>query len=137
TVQFSSPTYSIAENGGVATIEVKLSDVATGKVTVNFSTSDGTATEDSDYTGAYGTLEFNAGDKSKTFTVPILDDNIPELNETVNLTLSAPSGATLGMNSTAVLTIIDDDAPGTFVVFAAPKYYVMENSPQATILVML
>jgi Calx-beta domain len=52
-----------------------------------------------------------AGDTvAKTINVPIINDSIFEGNETVNLALSNPTGgATLGVSSTAVLTIMDDD----------------------------
>jgi hypothetical protein len=41
--------------------------------------------------------------------VPILNDTSIELAETVNLTLSSPTNATLGMLNAAVLTILDND----------------------------
>src|SRR5262249_36856199 len=82
-------------------------------VSVNYATSNGTATAGADYTAVSGTLTFGIGDTSKTFTVPIINDTLVEGNETVNLTLSSPtSGATLGGQATAVLTIQDDDTSG-------------------------
>jgi hypothetical protein len=42
--------------------------------------------------------------------VPILDDALLEPGETVSLTLSQPTNATLGAISSATLTILDDDA---------------------------
>ena len=50
--------------------------------------------------------------RTRPSTIPILDDMLVEANETVNLTLSSPTGgATLGNPATAVLTIIDNDTP--------------------------
>ncbi|MCY7346197.1 MAG: hypothetical protein LH614_08225, partial [Pyrinomonadaceae bacterium] len=110
-LQFSGATYSANENGGTATITVTRSGGSDGAVGVNYATSNGTATAGSDYTATNGALSWNAGEAgSKTFTVPILDDNLLEGDETVNLTLSSPTGgATLGSPNTAILTIVDNE----------------------------
>jgi len=124
TLQFSTASYSSSEGSGTATITVSRSGGSSGAVSVNYSTSNGTATAGSDYTAASGTLNWADGDSaSKTFTVAITDDTAAESSETVNLTLSTPSGgATLGSPSSAVLTIVDNDdgvtsctAPGVTV----------------------
>jgi CSLREA domain-containing protein len=110
TLQFSAAGYSVAENGGTATITVNRTAGSSGTVTVHYATSNGTATAGQDYTSASGTLTFAPGVTSQTFTIPILDDTLAEPNETVNLTLSGPTGgASLGTQSTAVLTILDND----------------------------
>ena len=110
--QFSLSTYSVNENGGSVTITVTRTGGSNGAVGVSYATSNGTATAGSDYTSTSGTLSWADGDtSSKTFSIPILDDSAYETDETVNLTLSSPTGgATLGSPSTAVLTIIDNDA---------------------------
>ncbi|GEM_PF-5389579 len=112
-LQFSSATYNVNENGGTATITATRTGGSSGAVSVHYATSDGTAAADSDYTAASGTLNWADGDAaSKIFTVPITDDTTVEGNETVNLTLSGPTGgATLGSLSTAVLTIMEPVAP--------------------------
>ena len=111
-VQLSSLTYSINENAGTATITVTRTLVNPGAVTVNYATSNGTATAGQDYTATSGTLSWAANDATaKNFAIPISDDNSLESHETVNITLSNPTGgAVIGSPGASVLTIIDDDS---------------------------
>lgn len=118
TLQFSSATYPVGEGGGIATITVTRTGAAGNAVSVNYAASNGSATGGAmcggavDYQNTSGTLNFAAGDLSKTFNIPICDDAVSEGDETVNLALSSPSmPAVLGANSAAVLTIVDDDLP--------------------------
>jgi hypothetical protein len=55
-----------------------------------------------------GTLSFAPGESSKTFPVLINQDMYIEGNETFSVSLSNPSGATLGQQKMATVTIIDD-----------------------------
>ncbi|HXI62728.1 MAG TPA: Calx-beta domain-containing protein, partial [Pyrinomonadaceae bacterium] len=111
TLQFSAANYSVNENGGTATFTVTRSGGNTGAVSVHYASFDGTATAGSDYTAVSGTLNWADGDAgSKTVSVPILNDSLNEIDETVNLVLTNPGGgAALGNLAAAVLTIIDDD----------------------------
>ena len=72
---------------------VTLNRAPSGTVTVDYATSDNTATSGSDYTATSGTLSFAAGETAKTISVPVLDDAHNEGSETLTLTLSNPSGA--------------------------------------------
>ena len=110
TVQFSAANYTVNENGIVATITVTRTGSTSGAATVEYATRNGTATDKGDYTPALGTLRFNPGDASKTFTVSIIDDAFIEPDEIVNLTLRNPVGAALGGTATATLTILDNDS---------------------------
>ena len=95
------------------TINVTRTGGSGGAVSVQYATtSGGTATANDDYAPVSGTLNWGGdGDSAnKTFTVPITDDTAYESNETVNLSLSSPGGgASLGNQSSAPLTISDND----------------------------
>jgi CSLREA domain-containing protein len=109
--QFSSATYSVNENAGSAVITITRSGGSGGGASLMYATQDGTATAGKDYVATSGTMTFAANEMNKTFSIPIIDDNIVESNETVNLGLFTPTlGGTLGTPSAATLTIIDDDA---------------------------
>jgi subtilisin family serine protease len=133
-VQFSAPTYTVDESNRRTTITVNRSGVAVGTLTVNYAISAGTATSGSDFTARTGRLRFTASQTTKTFTVSIKNDTISEADETVNLALSDPVGGLLGSQSTAILTVTDNDAPGV-IQFGAASYTVGEAGRRATITV--
>ena len=137
-LQLSSAAYSVIENGGTATITVTRSGGSDGAVSVNYATSNGSAISGSDYTATSGTLHFAAGELSKTFTIPIMNDSVVEGSESINVTLSSPAGgATLGSQATGVLTIQDDDVatqPGS-LRFSASTYSLSENGGALTVTV--
>lgn len=136
TVDFSAAAYSVSESVGTATITVTLDAASAETATVDYTTSDGTARAASDYTSVNGTLTFDAGVTSQAFTVPISQDALDEHDETVILMLSNASGAILGSNTPATLTIEDDDAPPT-VDFSSATYNVGEDAGLAPIAITL
>ena len=92
-----------------ATITVTRTGDTSGVATVDYATSDGTGLQRTDYTLGAGTVTFAAGDVSKTFGVLATKDAYnSEGTETVNLTLSNPTGAALGSQGTATTSIVDD-----------------------------
>jgi chitinase len=88
---------------------VSLSQAATGPVTVNYATTNGTATAGQDYVSKSGTISFAAGETQKTISVTVNGDVAAELNETLALTLSSPTGATIA-DGAAIGTILTDEA---------------------------
>ena len=78
---------------------VRLNREASGTVTVDYATSDGTATAGADYTAASGTLTFVAGQTLKTVLVTVLNDAHDEGSETMTLTLSNATGAVIDSNA--------------------------------------
>ena len=87
---------------------VRLGRAASVAASVQYATSDGSAAAGSDYTATSGTLNFAAGESTKTVSVPVLDDSIHEDDETLTLALSNASGAWIE-DGTATGTIEDDD----------------------------
>ena len=109
-VQFDAASHAAAEGGASVVLTVTRTLNAGPAVSVNYATANGTATAGSDYTAASGTLNFAAGEVSKTITMSILDDAAVEGAETFHVTLSSPTGgALLGPASTTTVTISDND----------------------------
>ena len=96
------------EDDATLDFAVTLDPAADAAVTVDYATSDGTATAGADYTAASGTLTFEPGDTSKTVSVAIADDAEDDGGETLTLTLDNASGAEIGV-AAATGIIRDDD----------------------------
>ena len=91
-LQLSAATYSVAENGGSATVTITRTGGA-GAVGVTVATGNGTATAPADYTAVSQTVSFAAGDTAnKTVSIPIVDDAAAEGNETMTVALSSAHG---------------------------------------------
>ena len=117
------PTVSVeavsdTENAGHLKFAVSLNQASAQTVTVDYATSNGTATAGEDYTPTEGTLTFPANSTaSRTIAVPITDDAVDEADEeTFTVTLRDPVNATLSaLATTATGTIADDDERGVSV----------------------
>jgi hypothetical protein len=118
-IQFTQTTYGVNESEFFLTVTVARSSNS-GAASVNYATSDiaglqnctvvnGRASERCDYVTAVGTVSFANGESSKTFTVSMINDVHVEGPETFTVTLSNPVGASLGANTTATVTIVDND----------------------------
>lgn len=125
-IQFSSPSYSVNEGDATKTISITVtrSGDTAGAASVEYRTVDdpaavpcnpnetsqrGTAYARCDYATSIDTLTFDVGQTVKTFSIPLINDVHVEGNETFQIALANPQGATLGTQSNATVTIIDDD----------------------------
>ena len=95
-----------------AVFTVTLSAASGQSVQVNYATADGTATQPADYTNTSGTLTFTAGQTTRTITVPVIGETVPEANETFFVNLSGAVNATIADNQ-GLGTISNDDVPVT------------------------
>jgi hypothetical protein len=110
-IQFNAPALNVPESASGVNLIVTRTGGSVGAATVDYATSDGTATQKGDYTIKLGTLKFADGETSKIISVPIVNDVFVEGDETFTATLSNPTGTgvTLGSQSTITVTIMDDD----------------------------
>ncbi len=115
---------STSEGNGTKNLNftVSLAAASTQKVTVDYATVAGTATAGSDYTPVSGTLTFNAGQTSKTVSVPIIGDTTPELDETVYLRLTNATNATIAGGEGTGTIKNDDGKPASMLWPSAPYY---------------
>jgi len=110
TVSFTADSSSGLENVTPATIAVSLSTASGRTVTVGYSVNGGTATGGGiDYMLAGGTLTFSPGVTNQSITLSVVNDTADEIDETVPVTLSAPTNAALGAITTHTYIILDDD----------------------------
>lgn len=135
-IAFSSSTYNVAEGDVSATITVRRTG-GVGGATVDYATTDSSAEAGSDYTSATGTLSWGLGENGdKTFTVPIIDDQDVEPDETVQLTLANVNGASLGQNASATLSISDNESLAGTLAFSQSSVTVSETASQVTVAVV-
>ena len=93
-----------------AVFTVTLSAASGQTVSVNYATANGTATQPADYTNTSGTLSFTPGQTTRTITVPVIGETVPEANETYFVNLSGAVNATIADNQ-GLGTINNDDVP--------------------------
>ena len=125
TFQFEQAVYTVPEGITFVTLTVFRAGNNSGAATVDFATTDGTATQKTDFTIALGTLSFAPGEVSKSLDILISEDSKIEGLEALTVTLSNPTGgAGIGPIGTATIQITDDaiepttnvnDDPATFV----------------------
>lgn len=116
-ILFPQFAYVGAENDGSITVTARRVGGIVGAATVDYAITPLTATAGSDYTAVSGTLSWPAGQGGyRSFTVPVLNDELIEGTEVATLSLGNATGAALGAPAEALLTILDDDNPPVILV---------------------
>ena len=142
-VKLTGPS-SVDEGDATSNYTVSLSPSGvkpTADLTVDYATSDGTATAGTDYTAKSGTLTFtNTAAGSQTFTVQTTEDTIDESGETFTVTVSSPSGGggptpSLATAKSVTTTITDDDNAPTGITLTASPNTLGEDDDATTITV--
>ena len=124
-VTFVSESRSVAEGSGMHNVKLRLWSAPAGDITVAY-TVGGTATAGSDYEALSGTVTVPKGATTATVPVTVIDDSVPESDETVVLKLTGNSGYWVGEHPhTHTLTIVDNEPR---VSFASASQSVAEGS---------
>ena len=111
-ILFDSAFYEVGEVDDVIFLVVRRTGDTSVPATVKYATSDGTADETADYNLALGTLRFAPGESLKFLSISVANDALVEPDETFFVTLSSPSGGSLGTPSTATVLIRNNNLAG-------------------------
>jgi hypothetical protein len=116
-IQLTAATINVHEHVGHATVSAVRFNDSNVPVSVNYATSDGTASNGVDYLSTSGTLNFPVGVEQSSFSFFIEKFSTFQSNKTVNVALSNPmpmGTASLGAVTNAVVTIVNDE-PQTII----------------------
>ncbi len=102
TFGFSGASYSAREDAGTVLTTVNRTGGSEGSVTLNYSTSNGTALAGTHYTATNGSITFGPGETSKTISVPIMDNGTGGMDKSFSLSLTGPAGVTVSPASATV-----------------------------------
>ncbi|RDH85849.1 MAG: hypothetical protein DIZ78_09685 [endosymbiont of Escarpia spicata] len=131
TLDLSASNYAVNENDGTVNVTVNRTVGGFGAITVDYATSNGTATSGNDYQAINSALTLAENEYSKVITINLLDDLVYEGSESFTINLSNPGGgATLGTTTTASIDIADNEPPpnpGTLALSTATES-VAENA---------
>jgi hypothetical protein len=131
-VQFAAASANVTVNEGVPSVTLTLTRTGPSATafTVPVTVTGGTAVSGTDYPASLDSglvVAFAAGQTTKTFSVPLLDDTLLDGVKTLELRLGTPSAPNvlLGAQQTSTLTIIDNESGS--VKFAAPASSIVEG----------
>jgi Ca2+-binding RTX toxin-like protein len=126
-----------SERDGYIDFIVRLSEVSANNVSVTYSTSSGSASSFSDYTGlSGGLLTFAPGETVKVLRISLENDTSPEASESFYLFLNSPTNAVVGTN-VVTATIIDNDGPLGTPIVTVRDVVVDEASGEAVFFIVL
>ncbi len=127
-VGFGQASYTAGEGSSV-TVAISLSADPERTVTIPISATNQGGASDGDYSGVPGSVTFNSGETSKSFSVAATDDSVDDDDESVKLTFGTlPAGVTEGTTNETVVIISDEDVPSVNVSFVHASYPVEEDN---------
>ncbi len=124
-VSFDAANYIAEEGGQAAKVSVRLSADPERTVTIPLMAVEGNGATQDDCTGIPKSVVFESGEMEKQFEIIAVDDNADDDGETMMLGFgietpvfgfgTLPNGVRVGRQSTAMITLIDNDTRGVSV----------------------
>ena len=136
TVAFGESGMTTFEGAGPATLTVNLNELSSQTVTVRYTTNNNTALAGTDYTATSGTLTFAPGTLAQKLAVPLLAGGGSSGTRQFYVSLSTPSGATLGTPNTEPVTLANVTST-LLAAFAPVGFSILEDSSPFTATVLL
>ena len=140
-IRFSTSSFEVSESDGTALLTVSRGTLQGGTkvgpltqvTTVQYSTANGTATAGQDYSEISGTITFPSNSTSQTISIPIINDNSPEGDETFTVTLtSVSSDAVLQSPTVATVIISINDNAGGIIKFQSTATQTISEDTQTS-----
>lgn len=114
TVSINDATVVEGNSGTTAAVfTISLSAPSGKTVQIGYASADDTAVSPADYAATSGSLTFAPGETSKTVTVQVVGETLPETNETFGLNIVSGTNAQPGAKLNGIGTITNDDVPVT------------------------
>jgi hypothetical protein len=110
-IQFETSELSFTENGGRILVPISRTGDLSGRVEIQYSTNNQTATAGQDYVAASGTVVMEAGVARVLVPVTITNDAQSEATEFFGMSIINVSSGTLAAPRTAQISILDDENP--------------------------
>lgn len=121
TIHYQTTTFHGNEGDGSFPITVTLDGPWTLTTTVTYDVSEGTATADQDFMLVSGTLTFPPGVTTVIYTIPLVENTLDEIPETILLSLEeSPEQLIVGSPSTSTAIIHDNDDVAISTTIIAP-----------------
>jgi serine protease AprX len=138
TVKFNAASYSVNEGAQRVDVTVTRTGEALGAASVGFTTSDNAGAQNCnvfnslassrcDYSASSGTIQFAAGEISRTISVPIVNDSFAEGNESFTVMLTNVSGGVFDQQSATTVTIVDDDGVTASNPLSGSAFFVRQH----------
>jgi len=135
-VIFDPASYSVSEDSGTVTLNLKRINGNEGAISAKVETADGSATAGQDYNKKTAEIKFESGQDSKTVSITINKDSIDnEKDETFNVSLNDSNGGSSSAEVTIKEAITETPKNSGVLHFSASKYVVNEADGKVDIVV--